>query len=121
MDVIAQVSRSSCLLEVTAWLRQDSHRLQVNEFVKRVRACKIHTLLVGHLRKQMPALMGKQKAQEKMLRDLGKEFSLVQREHHLPAGEPESINRCKIPSAEACEAGGTAWQARALRLAARVA
>ena len=61
--------------------------VQVNEFVKRVRACKIHTLLVGHLRKQMPALMGKQKAQEKMLRDLGKEFSLVQREHHLPAGE----------------------------------
>ena len=61
--------------------------MQVNEFVKRVRACKIHTLLVGHLRKQMPALMGKQKAQEKMLRDLGKEFSLVQREHHLPAGE----------------------------------
>ena len=60
--------------------------LQVNEFVKRVRAAKIHTLIMGHLRKQMPAMMGKQKAQEKLLRDLAAQFSHVQREHHLPAG-----------------------------------
>ena len=61
--------------------------LQVNEFVKRVRAAKIHTLIMGHLRKQMPAMMGKQKAQEKLLRDLAAQFSHVQREHHLPAGK----------------------------------
>lgn len=60
--------------------------MQVNEFVKRVRAAKIHTLIMGHLRKQMPAMMGKQKAQEKLLRDLPAQFSHVQREHHLPAG-----------------------------------
>ena len=60
--------------------------VQVNEFVKRVRAAKIHCLIMGHLRKQMPAMMGKQKAQEKLLKDLGNQFSYVQREHHLPAG-----------------------------------
>ena len=60
--------------------------MQVNEFVKRVRAAKIHCLIMGHLRKQMPAMMGKQKAQEKLLRDLASQFSHVQREHHLPAG-----------------------------------
>ena len=59
---------------------------QVNEFVKRVRAAKIHILIMGHLRKQMPAMMGKQKAQEKLLADLSKQFGLVQREYHLPAG-----------------------------------
>lgn len=59
---------------------------QVNEFVKRVRAAKIHTLIIGHLRKQMPAMMGKQKAQEKLLRELPTHFAHVQREHHLPAG-----------------------------------
>lgn len=60
--------------------------VQVNEFVKRVRAAKIHCLIMGHLRKQMPAMMGKQKAQEKLLKDLATQFSHVQREHHLPAG-----------------------------------
>lgn len=54
--------------------------------MKRVRAAKIHILIMGHLRKKMPAMMGKQKAQEKLLADLAKEFSMVQREYHLPAG-----------------------------------
>lgn len=59
---------------------------QVNEFVKRVRAARIHILIMGHLRKQMPVVMGKSKAQEKMLANLNREFAAVQREHHLPAG-----------------------------------
>ena len=67
--------------------------VQVNEFVKRVRAAKIHCLIMGHLRKQMPAMMGKQKAQEKLLRDLATQFSHVQREHHLPAGMSAQCNR----------------------------
>ena len=61
--------------------------MQVNEFVKRIRAAKIHIMIVGHLRAKMPAMMGKQKAQEKMLRNLPEHFSLVQREHHLPLGK----------------------------------
>ena len=68
----------------------------MNEFVKRLRAAKIHIMIMGHLRKQMPAMMGKQKAQEKMLRNLGDHFSLVQREHHLPPGEPP-CHHCADP------------------------
>ena len=59
---------------------------QVNEFCKRVRALRIHMLIVGHLRKQMPALMGKKAAQERLLKNLAEEFGHVQREHHLPPG-----------------------------------
>ena len=62
-------------------------QVQVNEFVKRVRAAKIHILIMGHLRKKMPAMMGKQKAQEKLLANLQQEFGMVQREYHLPAGK----------------------------------
>ena len=65
---------------------------QVNEFVKRVRAAKIHILIMGHLRKKMPAMMGKAKAQEKLLANLQAEFGMVQREYHLPAG------KCSITS-----------------------
>lgn len=64
---------------------------QVNEFVKRVRAAKIHILIMGHLRKKMPAMMGKQKAQEKLLAGLQTEFGLVQREYHLPAGKSLAV------------------------------
>lgn len=42
----------------------------VNEFVKRVRALKIHLLLIGHIRKNMPTMFGKEKAQRKMLESL---------------------------------------------------
>ena len=68
--------------------------MQVNEFVKRVRAAKIHILIMGHLRKKMPSMMGKQKAQEKLLANLQQEFGMVQREYHLPAGEPPQHRVC---------------------------
>ena len=75
-----------CIQVPVAMLFDVCSETQVNEFVKRVRAAKIHILIMGHLRKQMPAMMGKQKAQEKLLADLSKQFGLVQREYHLPAG-----------------------------------
>lgn len=54
-------------------------RPQINEFVKRVRACKIHMLIVGHLRKQMPTMFGREKAQKKLLDDIVAQFQAVQR------------------------------------------
>lgn len=66
--------------------------LQVNEFVKRVRAAKIHILIMGYLRRQMPAMMGKQKTQEKLLRNLSDHFAHVQREYHLPVGMPAGFS-----------------------------
>eukprot|EP00879_Flechtneria_rotunda_P003023 GHRR01003241.1.p1 GENE.GHRR01003241.1~~GHRR01003241.1.p1 ORF type:complete len:568 (+),score=176.91 GHRR01003241.1:379-2082(+) len=66
---------------------------KVNEFVKRVRAFRIHLLILGHIRKQMPAMFGKDKAQRKMLDKLPEVFYQVQREHHLPAGDFPDVNR----------------------------
>ena len=59
--------------------------LQVNEFVKRVRAAKIHFLIMGQLRKQMP-YFGQKSTQEKLLARLPEEFLHVQRENHLHPG-----------------------------------
>ena len=66
---------------------------KVNEFVKRVRALKIHVLIIGELKKRMPALFGKEKAQRKMLDRLPEVFSTVQREHHLPVGDFPDLQR----------------------------
>lgn len=90
----------SDLLQDLFEIPQRSCDRKVNEFVKRVRAAKIHILIMGHLRKKMPAMMGKQKAQEKLLADLAKEFGLVQREYHLPAGDfPDVVRYREILSA----------------------
>ena len=59
---------------------------KVNEFVKRVRAAKIHILILGHLRKALP-VVGRTKAQAALLADLPNIFAKVAREHHLPAGD----------------------------------
>ena len=36
-----------------------SHRPQINELVKRTRYVKVHALLIGHIKNQMPSMFGK--------------------------------------------------------------
>ncbi|CAN6229979.1 unnamed protein product [Urochloa humidicola] len=64
---------------------------RINEFVKRARAAKVHAHIVSHLKKEMPALMGKAKAQQKLLDNLDEEFAKVQKELHLPPGDFPSV------------------------------
>ena len=44
--------------------------------MKRARAAKIHAYLMGHLKKEMPAMMGKIKAQ-RLIENLEEEFTKV--------------------------------------------
>ncbi|XP_066377080.1 EH domain-containing protein 1-like isoform X1 [Miscanthus floridulus] len=60
---------------------------RINEFVKRARAAKIHAYIIGHLKKEMPTMMGKAKAQQRLIDNLPDEFAKVQREYHLPSGD----------------------------------
>ncbi|KAL3636982.1 EH domain-containing protein 1 [Castilleja foliolosa] len=60
---------------------------RINEFVKRARAAKIHAYIISHLKKEMPAMMGKAKTQQRLIDNLADEFAKVQREYHLPAGD----------------------------------
>ncbi|KNA25803.1 hypothetical protein SOVF_003530 [Spinacia oleracea] len=60
---------------------------RINEFVKRARAAKIHAYIISHLKKEMPSMMGKSKAQQRLIDNLEDEFLKVQREFHLPAGD----------------------------------
>lgn len=51
--------------------------MQINEFVKRARSAKIHAYIISHLKKEMPALMGKAKAQQRLIDNLDDEFAKV--------------------------------------------
>ncbi|KAG6790188.1 hypothetical protein POTOM_006336 [Populus tomentosa] len=66
---------------------------RINEFVKRARAAKIHAYIISHLRKEMPAMMGKAKAQQRLLDNLAEEFGKVQREFHLPPGDFPNVEQ----------------------------
>jgi hypothetical protein len=51
--------------------------LQINEFVKRARQAKIHAYIIGQLKKEMPAMIGKAKAQQRLIDNLEEEFGKV--------------------------------------------
>ncbi|KAM7264778.1 hypothetical protein ACFE04_002461 [Oxalis oulophora] len=68
---------------------------RINEFVKRARAAKIHAYIISHLKKEMPAMMGKAKAQQRLIDNLEDEFTKVQREYHLPAGDFPNVEQFK--------------------------
>lgn len=51
--------------------------MQINEFVKRARAAKIHAYIISHLRREMPAMMGKAKTQQRLIDNLADEFAKV--------------------------------------------
>lgn len=64
-------------LSVLDFRNEQNCFLQVNEFVKRARAAKIHAYIIGHLKKEMPAMMGKAKAQQRLIDNLEEEFAKV--------------------------------------------
>ncbi|XP_008449138.2 EH domain-containing protein 1 [Cucumis melo] len=66
---------------------------RINEFVKRARAAKIHAYIISHLRKEMPAMIGKAKTQQRLIDNLADEFGKVQREYHLPAGDFPNVEQ----------------------------
>eukprot|EP00898_Chlorokybus_atmophyticus_P007677 jgi/Chlat1/7910/Chrsp68S07352 len=66
---------------------------KVNEFVKRVRAAKIHAFIISHLRKEMPSMMGKKKAQDRLIDNLEDEFFKVQKETHFPVGDFPNVEK----------------------------
>jgi EH domain-containing protein 1 len=66
---------------------------RVNEFVKRVRALRVHMLLIGALRKKLPAVFGKERAMRKLLEELPSTFAEVQSEHRLPTGDFPDLAR----------------------------
>ncbi|KAM7501021.1 hypothetical protein LguiA_025435 [Lonicera macranthoides] len=64
---------------------------RINEFVKRARAAKIHAYIISQLKKEMPAMMGKAKAQQRLIDNLEDVFAKIQKEFHLPAGDFPSV------------------------------
>ena len=61
--------------------------------VKRVRLAKAHAYIVGHLKKEMPTMFGKDKAQTKLLNNLEEHFLKVHRAYSLPVGDFPDVHK----------------------------
>ncbi|KAI9247749.1 P-loop containing nucleoside triphosphate hydrolase protein [Sporodiniella umbellata] len=68
-------------------LRRNAAIRKMNEIVKRARLAKVHALIIGHLKKEMPSMFGKKKKQDTLLKNLDQEFIKIQNKYHMPAGD----------------------------------
>lgn len=75
-------------------LPRNSALRKINETIKRARRCKVHVLVINHLRNQF-GMFGKSKTQNKLLDNLLDEFKKVQKEYGLPAGDFPNVKQFK--------------------------
>ncbi|KAF9430334.1 hypothetical protein BGZ94_007336 [Podila epigama] len=66
---------------------------KINEIVKRARLAKVHAYVIGHLKREMPAVFGKTARQQELIRDLDKEFLKVQQIHSVPESDFPNVEK----------------------------
>ena len=68
---------------------------KLNDLIKRARLAKVHAYIVAELRKQMPAMIGKEKKKKELIRDLDKIYQQLQREHNISPGDFPDVNKMR--------------------------
>lgn len=82
----------SDLMRDLAILPRQSAVRKINELVKRIRKVKTLAYIIGHLKSQMPAVMGKDKKQQKLIANMPNEFRTIMKKHNLSPGDFPEIN-----------------------------
>jgi len=75
------------LMKDLAILPRQSAVRKINELVKRIRKVKTLSYIIGYLKSQMPALMGKEKKQQKLIEDLPNVFRTIMKKNGLSPGD----------------------------------
>jgi hypothetical protein len=75
------------LMKDLAVLPRQSAVRKINELVKRIRKVKTLAYIIGHLKAQMPNLMGKEKKQQKLIADLPNVFRTILKKYNLAPGD----------------------------------
>lgn len=68
-------------------LPRNSAVRKINELVKRIRTAKVHAYIVGHLKEQMPMMMGHAKKQAQLIQDLPAQFRSIVKKYNLAPGD----------------------------------
>ena len=75
------------LMKDLAILPRQSAVRKINELVKRIRKVKTLSYIIGYLKSQMPAMMGKEKKQQKLINDLPNVFRTIMKKYNLSPGD----------------------------------
>lgn len=75
------------LMKDLAILPRQSAVRKINELVKRIRKVKALAYIIGYLKSQMPAMMGKDKKQQKLIADLPTVFRTILKKYNLAPGD----------------------------------
>jgi len=79
------------LMKDLAILPRQSSVRKINELVKRIRKVKSLAYIIGYLKSQMPAVMGKEKKQTKLINDLPNVFRTILKKYNLSPGDFPNI------------------------------
>jgi Domain of unknown function (DUF5600) len=88
------------LMRDLAILPRQSAVRKINELVKRIRKVKTLAYIIGHLKAEMPTVMGKEKKQKKLITDLPNVFRQILKKYNLAAGDFPEITSFSSKLAE---------------------
>uniref|UniRef100_A0A8C7Z0D3 EH-domain containing 4 n=1 Tax=Oryzias sinensis TaxID=183150 RepID=A0A8C7Z0D3_9TELE len=66
---------------------------KLNDLIKRARLAKVHAYIISYLKKEMPTLFGREKKKEELIMRLPEIYTILQREHHISAGDFPNVNK----------------------------
>uniref|UniRef100_A0A2P2I094 EH domain-containing protein 1-like n=1 Tax=Hirondellea gigas TaxID=1518452 RepID=A0A2P2I094_9CRUS len=66
---------------------------KLNDLIKRARLAKVHAYIISELKKEMPAVFGKENKKKELIKRLGSVYEKIQREHQISAGDFPDIKR----------------------------
>lgn len=68
---------------------------KLNDFIKRARLAKVHAFVIAELKNQMPAVFGKDKKKEQLLKNLADVYMKIQKEHNISPGDFPPVMKFK--------------------------
>uniref|UniRef100_A0A8B9QXL4 EH domain containing 2 n=1 Tax=Anas platyrhynchos TaxID=8839 RepID=A0A8B9QXL4_ANAPL len=68
-------------------LPRNSALRKLNDLVKRARLVRVHAHIISHLKKEMPAVFGKDNKKKQLIARLPGIFTRIQLEQHIPPGD----------------------------------
>ncbi|KAG8560966.1 hypothetical protein GDO81_015200 [Engystomops pustulosus] len=66
---------------------------KLNDLIKRARLAKVHAYIISHLKKEMPAMFGKDAKKKELISRLPEIFLQIQREHQISPGDFPEVKK----------------------------
>ncbi|XP_075060465.1 EH domain-containing protein 3 [Mixophyes fleayi] len=66
---------------------------KLNDLIKRARLSKVHAYIISSLKKEMPAVFGKDNKKKELIASLGEIYSRIEREHQISPGDFPNLKK----------------------------